>query len=201
MYCIGLTGGIASGKSTVVNMFRSFGAAIIDCDVIARDVVEPGSAALEKVAKTFGPESLLPDGSMNRAYIGSLVFADKEKKKALEDILFPLIHQEIDAEIKCIHGINPQAIIILDMPLLFEIKYEAYVDEAWLVYVDPETQVQRLMARNHYTQDEALARIHAQMPIDQKRQLARVIIDNTGDVDATEQQVRREWRLLQERIR
>lgn len=200
MYCIGLTGGIASGKSTVVTVLRSLGAFIIDCDVIARQVVEPQSPGLAAVAAAFGPESVQDDGSLNREYIGQIVFRSPKRKQQLEDILFPLIHAEIRAEKKCIHGINREAIIILDMPLLFEIKYETYVDETWLVYVDPATQLTRLMARNNYSRDEALARIQAQMPIDEKKALAQVIIDNTGSLEATTGQVRRQWQLLQRRL-
>lgn len=201
MYCIGLTGGIASGKSTVVTMLRSLGAAIVDCDVIARQVVAPGSKALEQVASVFGRESILPDGSMNRAYIGGIVFHERARKKELEDILFPLIYARIDAEKEALTAANPKAIIILDMPLLFEIKYESYVDEVWLVYVDPDTQLQRLMARNQYSQADALARIQAQLPIDTKKSLARVVIDNRGDLEATQDAVQRAWQTLMARLR
>lgn len=200
MYCIGLTGGIASGKSTVVTMLRSLGAAIVDCDVIARQVVAPGSKALEQVASVFGRESILPDGSMNRAYIGGIVFHERARKKELEDILFPLIYARIDAEKEALTAANPKAIIILDMPLLFEIKYESYVDEVWLVYVDPDTQLQRLMARNQYSQADALARIQAQLPIDTKKSLARVVIDNRGDLEATQDAVQRAWQTLMARL-
>lgn len=200
MYCIGLTGGIASGKSTVVTMLRSLGAAIVDCDVIARQVVAPGSKALEQVASVFGRESILPDGSMNRAYIGSIVFHERARKKELEDILFPLIYARIDAEKEALTAANPKAVIILDMPLLFEIKYESYVDEVWLVYVDPDTQLQRLMARNQYSQADAIARIQAQLPIDTKKSLAQVVIDNRGDLEATQDAVQRAWQTLMARL-
>ena len=115
MYKIGLTGGIASGKSTVVSMLRSYGAAIIDCDIIARDVVQPGSDGLQAVARAFGPQALLPDGTMNRAYIGSVVFHDAARKKELEDILFPLIHQEIDRQAAMLEE-NGSHLVFLDMP-------------------------------------------------------------------------------------
>lgn len=200
MYCIGLTGGIASGKSTVVTMLRSLGAAIVDCDVIARQVVAPGSKALEQVASVFGRESILPDGSMNRAYIGGIVFHEPARKKELEDILFPLIYARIDAEKEALTAANPKAVIILDMPLLFEIKYESYVDEVWLVYVDPDTQLQRLMARNQYNRADALARIQAQLPIDTKKSLAQVVIDNRGDLEATQDAVQRAWQTLMARL-
>ncbi len=195
MYKIGLTGGIASGKSTVVSMLRSYGAAIIDCDIIARDVVQPGSDGLLAVARAFGPQALLPDGTMNRAYIGSVVFHDAARKKELEDILFPLIHQEIDRQAAMLEE-NGSHLVFLDMPLLFEVKYHSYVNEVWLVYVDAATQLTRLMARNGYTQEEALARIHSQFPIDEKKSLSQVIIDNTASLENTEKQVQKQWKQL-----
>ena len=195
MYKIGLTGGIASGKSTVVSMLRSYGAAILDCDIIARDVVQPGSDGLLAVARAFGPQALLPDGTMNRAYIGSVVFHDAARKKELEDILFPLIHQEIDRQAAMLEE-NGSHLVFLDMPLLFEVKYHSYVNEVWLVYVDAATQLTRLMARNGYTQEEALARIHSQFPIDEKKSLSQVIIDNTASLENTEKQVQKQWKQL-----
>lgn len=195
MYKIGLTGGIASGKSTVVSMLRSYGAAIIDCDIIARDVVQPGSDGLQAVARTFGPQALLPDGTMNRAYIGGIVFNDAAKKKELEDILFPLIRRDIDRQAAALEEKGAR-VVFLDMPLLFEVKYHTYVDEVWLVYVDAATQLTRLMARNGYTQKEALARIHSQFPIDEKRSLSQVIIDNTASLENTETQVQQQWNQL-----
>ncbi len=195
MYKIGLTGGIASGKSTVVSMLRSYGAAIIDCDIIAREVVQPGSEGLQAVTRVFGPQSLLPDGTMNRAYIGSVVFNDATRKKDLEDILFPLIHREIDRQTAMLEAKGAH-MVFLDMPLLFEVKYHSYVDEVWLVYVDAATQLTRLMARNGYTQEEALARIHSQFPIDEKRSLSQVIIDNTASLENTEKQVQQQWNQL-----
>lgn len=200
MFQIGLTGGIASGKSTVVAMLRQLGAGIIDCDQIAHDVVQPGSEGLKAVADAFGPHTLCADSTMDRAYIGRVVFGNREKKAQLEGILFPLIQRGINDTIEIIEKNKKNPVIFLDMPLLFEIKYNTYVDEAWLVYVDPATQLSRLMARNHYTRDEAMARIHAQLPIDTKRSLAQVIIDNTGSLEDTEEQVRYEWHELMKRI-
>lgn len=200
MYCIGLTGGIATGKSTVVNMLRSYGAAIVDCDVLARDVVQPGTEALKRVAAQFGPQSLLADGTMDRAYIGRIVFNDKNRKKELEDILFPCIHQRIDEEIASLQQANPKAVVVLDMPLLYEVQYAPYVDAVWLVYVDGATQLTRLMARNHYTEAEAKARIKAQWPIDKKKDLAQVVIDNRGTLEETKGQVQQAWQQLMEHL-
>ena len=199
MYKIGLTGGIASGKSTVVSMLRQYDAAIIDCDIIARDVVLPGSKGLQAVVRAFGPQALLSDGTMNRAYISSIVFTNPAKKQELEEILFPLIRQEIRTKITQLEKAGG-AVAFLDMPLLFEVKYQSYVNEVWLVYVDAVTQLARLMARNGYTKDEALARIRSQFPIDKKRALSQVIVDNTASLEKTEEQVKAAWNQLLLRI-
>ena len=201
MYRIGLTGGIASGKSTVVAILKSWGAAVIDCDILARQAAAPGSDGLIAVRQAFGPQALLADGTMDRAYIGSIVFQEPSRKKELEDSLFPFIHRQIADETRRIEKIEKRLFLFLDMPLLFEVKYHSYVDEAWLVYVDPETQLRRLMARNNFTEREALARIQAQLPIDEKRSLAQVIIDNAGSLENTKEQVRLQWDLLMSRIR
>ena len=163
---------------------------------MAKAVVTPNSSGLRAVISAFGPQSVLSDGTMNRAYIGNIVFNDVEQKNKLESILHPLIHEKIDIEIKRLQKNKKAKIVFLDMPLLFELKYYLYVDETWLVYVDPATQLQRLMNRNNYTADEASARIHAQLPIDEKKSLAQVIIDNTGSLEYTEEQVRIQWNLL-----
>ena len=123
------------------------------------------------------------------------------KKAQLEAILFPLIHAGIDGEIKKIEENKKNPVIFLDMPLLYEVKYDSYVDETWLVYVDPVTQLTRLMKRNGYSESEALARIHAQLPIDDKRSLAQVIIDNTGSPEETQKQVLVAWQALMDRIK
>ncbi|MCH4166946.1 MAG: dephospho-CoA kinase [Megasphaera sp.] len=201
IYTIGLTGGIASGKSTVVQMLRSYGAAIVDCDVLARQVVAPGSPGLQAVAAAFGPKTVQADGSMDRMYIGAVIFQQPARKKQLENILFPLIRKGINDQIATYGSQKKYPVIFLDMPLLFEVKYDSYVNEAWLVYVDPATQLQRLISRNHFTESEAMARIQAQFPIDDKRALAQVIIDNTGSVEETKEQVRVQWGNLLSRIR
>lgn len=200
MYRIGLTGGIAAGKSTVVSMLKQFGASVVDCDVLAREVVLPGTKGLAAVAAAFGPKAVRPDGTMDRAYIGSVVFGNAERKAELERILFPLIYEKIDEAIQRAEDVEKKSFVFLDMPLLFEIKYQTYVDEVWLVYVDGPTQLKRLMARNQFSQDEALARIRSQMPAEEKRSLAQVIIDNSGRLEQTEEQVRRQWKLLMDRL-
>lgn len=200
MYRIGLTGGIASGKSTVVQMLRRLGASVVDCDVLARKAAEPGSEGLAAVAAAFGPKALRSDGSMDRAYVGSIVFADASKKAELEGILFPFIYKAIDEEMARIERDEHQTVVFLDMPLLFEIEYQAYVDEVWLVYVDRPTQLARLMERNHFTEQEALSRMDAQLPAEEKISRSRVIIDNMGTLAQTKEQVCRQWDSLQLRL-
>ena len=124
MYRIGLTGGIASGKSTVVLMLKELGASVVDCDVLARNVVQPGTKGLAAVAAAFGPKAIGEDGTMDRAYIGGVVFNDAERKAELEGILFPLIYERIDEELRRIEEVEKKSFVFLDMPLLFEIEYQ-----------------------------------------------------------------------------
>lgn len=199
MYRIGLTGGIASGKSTVANILRRLGAAVIDCDVIAHDVVAAGSEGVRLVAASFGTAAVGADGAMDRDYMGDLVFSDKTAKKRLEDLIYPLIFKRIDEALERLAKTG-ESVAFLDMPLLYEVKYNICVDEVWLVYVPPAVQLKRLQERNDYTKEEALARIHSQMAMDEKKRLSPVVIDNSGSGEETEKQVREQWRSLQSRV-
>ena len=200
MYRIGLTGSIATGKSTVTNMLKELGAFVIDCDKTARDVVAPGTRGLAKIEAAFGKDAIGADGSMDRVYIGDLVFRNPEMKKRLENILFPLIFESLDAELLRLEREGATPVVFLDMPLLYEVKYDSYVDEVWLVYVPFEVQLSRLMKRNSYTKEEALLRIHSQIPVDKKKALAQQVIDNSGTLEDTKEQVRSLWKTLQTRL-
>lgn len=200
MYRIGLTGSIATGKSTVTNMLKELGAFVIDCDKTARDVVAPGTRGLAKIEAAFGKDAIGADGSMDRVYIGDLVFRNPEMKKRLENILFPLIFESLDAELLRLEREGATPVVFLDMPLLYEVKYDSYVDEVWLVYVPFEVQLSRLMKRNGYTKEEALLRIHSQMSVDKKKSLAQQVIDNSGTLEDTKEQVRSLWERLQMRL-
>ena len=200
MYRIGLTGSIATGKSTVTNMLKELGAFVIDCDKTARDVVAPGTRGLAKIEAAFGKDAVAADGSMDRVYIGDLVFRNPEMKKRLENILFPLIFEALDAELLRLEREGATPVVFLDMPLLYEVKYDSYVDEAWLVYVPFEVQLSRLMKRNGYTKEEALLRIHSQISVDKKKSLAQQVIDNSGTLEDTKEQVRSLWERLQMRL-
>lgn len=200
MYRIGLTGSIATGKSTVTNMLKELGAFVIDCDKMARDVVAPGTRGLAKIEAAFGKDAIGADGSMDRVYIGDLVFRNPEMKKRLENILFPLIFEALDKELLRLEREGATPVVFLDMPLLYEVKYDSYVDEVWLVYVPFEVQLSRLMKRNGYTKEEALLRIHSQISVDKKKSLAQQVIDNSGTLEDTKEQVRSLWERLQMRL-
>lgn len=200
MYRIGLTGSIATGKSTVTNMLKELGAFVIDCDKTARDVVAPGTRGLEKIEEAFGKEAIAADGSMDRVYIGDLVFRNPGMKKRLENILFPLIFEALDEELLRLEREGATPVVFLDMPLLYEVKYDSYVDEVWLVYVPFEVQLSRLMKRNGYTKEEALLRIHSQISVDKKKSLAQQVIDNSRTLEDTKEQVRSLWERLQMRL-
>lgn len=197
MYRIGLTGSIATGKSTVTNMLKELGAFVIDCDKTARDVVAPGTRGLAKIEEVFGKDAVAADGSMDRVYIGDLVFRNPGMKKRLENILFPLIFEALNEELLRLEREESTPVVFLDMPLLYEVKYDSYVDEVWLVYVPFEVQLSRLMKRNGYTKEEALLRIHSQIPVDKKKALAQQVIDNSGTLEDTKEQVRSLWKTLQ----
>ena len=200
MYRIGLTGSIATGKSTVTNMLKELGAFVIDCDKTARDVVAPGTQGLAKIEAAFGKDAVAADGSMDRVYIGDLVFRNPEMKKRLENILFPLIFEALGEELLRLEREAVTPVVFLDMPLLYEVKYDSYVDEVWLVYVPFEVQLSRLMKRNGYTKEEALLRIYSQISVDKKKSLAQQVIDNSGTLEDTKEQVRSLWERLQMRL-
>ena len=200
MYRIGLTGSIATGKSTVTNMLKELGAFVIDCDKTARDVVAPGTRGLAKIEEVFGKDAVAADGSMDRVYIGDLVFRNPGMKKRLENILFPLIFEALDEELLRLEREGATPVVFLDMPLLYEVKYDSYVDEVWLVCVPFEVQLSRLMKRNGYTKEEALLRIHSQISVDKKKSLAQQVIDNSGTLEDTKEQVRSLWERLQMRL-
>lgn len=185
---IGLTGSIATGKSTVSRMLKQKGYPIVDADEISRLVVEPGSPVLTSIAETFGSDILLPDGSLNRGKLGSLIFNDEEKRKKLNGIIHPAVRKEMlrQKEEWLEKGSNT---IIMDIPLLFESKLQSYVDKIIVVSAAPAVQRERLIARNGYSQDEAEARINSQLSILEKEKCADAVIDNNGSMEETENQL------------
>lgn len=195
MIKVGLTGCIASGKSTVSKMLASLGAKIVDADQVAKDIVLPGKAGLRAIVDTFGKEFLLTDGNLNRAFLGDKIFRDFAARNQLNNILHPLIKEAVHNQITKWENMKSN-IVVLDVPLLFETGWQNQTDVNWVVYVDDATQLIRLMARNNYSEEEAKMRIASQMPLAEKIKLADVVIDNSGDLLHTKVQVERAWSLL-----
>ncbi|MCM3062168.1 dephospho-CoA kinase [Bacillus altitudinis] len=178
---IGLTGGIASGKSTVSQMIKEKGIRVVDADIIAKEAVSKGSAALHQIVQTFGEEVLLPNGELNRQQLGAIIFSDEEKRKKLNAIVHPEVRKEMLKQRD--EGVsNNETFVVLDIPLLFESKLEGLVDRIIVVYTTPELQLSRLMNRNDLSEEEALNRIHSQQPLEEKCQKADRVIENTKDL-------------------
>lgn len=188
MIIAGLTGGIASGKSTVSGFLAEAGARIIDADTIAREVVKPGTPAHDEIIAFFGRSILLAHGEIDRQRLGDIIFNDSAKKTHLEEIIHPRVYRRIEEMIAEIAARAPDAVVILDIPLLLEARMERNLAEVIVVYLPEHLQLQRLMARDHIDANAALARIHAQMPIEEKRHLATIVIDNSGSLAATRSQ-------------
>lgn len=188
---IGLTGGIACGKSTVASQLVRRGALLVDADRIAREVVEPGSPVLSRVAEHFGAEVLLPDGSLHRKKLGEIIFANPAAREELNQLLHPPIRAMMRERMAALEKDHPDKLVVVDVPLLYESKLTFMFSEVMVVYVPRELQLERLMARDSISQEQAEQRLAAQMPIDEKRKLADVVIDNSGTLEETERQVNR----------
>ena len=182
MYKIGLTGGIASGKSTVSAWLAKQGAPIIDADIIARQVVEKGQPCLKQLVEAFGQTILLADGRLNRPLVGQLVFTDKAKRQKLNQIMHKAIKEKM-AEQAAIYEKTGQTAAIYDVPLLVETGWYQWMDEVWVVAVSPKNQLKRLMLRNQYTEVEAKERIASQMALADKIKVADKVIANDGTED------------------
>lgn len=190
---IGLTGGIASGKSTVSALLVSKGARLVDADVIAREVMLPGHEVLAAAVKQFGSEILSSDGTLNRGKLGDIVFQDPAALQALNNLTHPAIRREIKERMNSMEEEDPKKLTIVDIPLLFESGLENMFHEILVVYVPREVQIARLMERNGLSLEQAEARLNAQMDIEAKRNKADYIIDNSGELAHTEQQVAILW--------
>jgi len=191
MVIVGLTGGIGSGKSTVAGMFKDEGSYIIDLDILARIVVEPGKPAWEKIVRYFGPHVLHSDGSIDRSALGKVIFYEENSRKALEDFVHPMILQERDTLVEEIRDKNPSAVVIIDVPLLFELGMKKDFDKTILVYVPRDEQIQRVMQRDGLSIEDIEKRLHAQMPIDEKRNLSDYIINAERDFGDMRKQVKK----------
>ncbi|MEC1635356.1 dephospho-CoA kinase [Bacillus mojavensis] len=185
---IGLTGGIASGKSTVANMLIDKGITVIDADIIAKQAVEKGMPAYRQIIDEFGEDILLENGDIDRRKLGAIVFTNEQKRLALNSIVHPAVREEMlkrrDESIA-----NLETFVVLDIPLLFESKLESLVDKIIVVSVTKELQLERLIKRNQLTEEEALSRIRSQMPLEEKVSRANDVIDNSGTLEETKQQL------------
>jgi dephospho-CoA kinase len=193
---VGLSGGIASGKSTVARIFEKLGAVVIDADAIVHELQAPGTPLLAEIAAAFGPAVIGPDGALDRGRLGEIVFRDPQARRRLGQIVHPKVGAEMARRLAAARAAGAQ-LVVLDIPLLFEGRKAGTgsaallpFDATVLAYAPEALQIERQVAREGYGRDEAQRRVRAQMPIEQKRALADFVIDNSGSLAETERQVR-----------
>ncbi|MGT2744616.1 dephospho-CoA kinase [Streptococcus phocae subsp. phocae] len=185
---IGITGGIASGKTTLVNMVRQAGYEVIDADSVVHDLQAKGGKLYEALVDTFGSDILQADGELNRIKLAEMVFSNPENRAISSRIQDQIIREELKQRRDDL--LEKENILFMDIPLLIELGYQDWFNDIWLVDVTPETQLKRLMARNHLTLSQANQRIASQLPLSAKRPCASLLIDNNKDLPALEKQVR-----------
>lgn len=186
-FVLGITGGIATGKSSVVQHFINLGFPVVDADIIARHLLDQNEQAYNEVVKVFGSEILQENGEINRQALGALVFNHPDKLKQLDELMAPFLQESILAAIK--QASQNQKLVIVDVPLMYEKGYDEWMDQVAVVYCTPNQQLKRLMQRNQLTEKEAKQRIDSQLPIEMKKLLAEVVFDNSNDLTQTIQQV------------
>jgi dephospho-CoA kinase len=194
MYIVGLTGGIASGKSTVARRLVELGAVHVDADAISREVVEPSTSGLAAVVDEFGPAVLTQDGSLDRAALGAIVFTDPEARARLEAIIHPRVHARTAELIAEAQAENPAAVVVYDVPLLVEARRELRFDLIVVCEAPAETRIERLLTNRGMSRDEAERRIGAQATDEERRAVADVIIDTSTTRQHTFDQVDELWR-------
>ena len=190
---LGVTGNIASGKSTVAKELARRGAAVLDADQLAREVVESGSSVLKKLVEQFGTDILQQDGNLDRDRLGQMVFADVKVRAMLNQIMHPEIAKKSVERLQKLKSNPYLPLIVYEAPLLFEVGAESRVDKVLVVKIDPEVQLKRLMARDRLSEEKAQQRVAAQMPQQQKLERADYIIDNSGLVAETLEQIDALW--------
>jgi len=200
VHVIGLTGGIASGKSTVTSFFRERGIPVIDADILGHRTYDPGTETYQKVVETFGPEVVAPDGTIDRKVLGSKVFGKPDELKKLTDIVWPGIRRLASEQLAEFEAAGND-IVVLEAAVLLEAGWEDLVDEIWVVVVDPEIAVQRLGARNGLDPDAARARIASQLTNEERIARGDVIIENNGTLEELNARIQQAWDSLQERLR
>lgn len=189
---IGLTGGIASGKSTVSAKLKELGAAIVDVDVLARGVVSKGEIAYNRIVQSFGEDILLPSGEINRKKLGGIVFADKEKLKLLNNITHPEIIDRVKKKTEELKS-SGEKVIVVDAAILIEMGLYKYVDSVWLVIVNRETQIKRLIERDRFDYKDAMNRIGSQFTNEERIKYADVIIDNNRPIEEVGRKIEKLW--------
>ncbi|MFF3101504.1 dephospho-CoA kinase [Viridibacillus arvi] len=195
---IGLTGSIASGKSTVAEMLKELNLPIIDADLVARVVVEPGTETLKQIVEAFGEEVLQDDGTLNRTKLGDIIFHEPAARKTLNDIIHPAIRQEMLRQRDELLE-NGAKDIVMDIPLLFESRLQHFVEKILVVSVTEETQLKRLMERNNLSEKDAKARISSQLPLSEKEKGADAVIYNNKSLESTREQLQKiliKWNVL-----
>ncbi|TCS83561.1 dephospho-CoA kinase [Tepidibacillus fermentans] len=184
---IGLTGGIGSGKSTVAKLFRKYGVPVVDVDLIAREVVEPGKEAWRKIIEHFGEKILLPNQQIDRKKLGNIIFQDEKERKILNEITHPIIIRTAIENAKELEKKN--SYVIVDIPLLFESKREKLFDQIIVVYVPFAIQLKRLMKRDQISKEEAIRKMKSQIDLEEKKKKADIVIYNDKGIEQTEEQV------------
>ena len=196
MFIVGLTGGIASGKSLVARVFKDLGAHVIDADRIVHELLEPEQPACREVLEHFGKDIMLPNGGIDRRKLGEIVFNDPEKRAWLNSCLHPKVFSVYTSQVQHLHSRQPDAMVVLNAALLIETGYHRKMDKTVVIYADREQQIERLFLRDKFTREQALARIMSQMPLAEKRAHADYVIDNTGSREDAEVQARKVFQKL-----
>ena len=199
MLLVGLTGGIGSGKSEVTRRLAARGAVIVDADLIAREVVAPGTPGLAQVVEVFGPEVLTADGGLDRDAVAARVFDDSAARQRLNSIIHPLVGARSLELIAAAGEADPGAVVVNDVPLLVEAGLAGRYEVIVVVAADPETQLHRLVERRGMTENDARARIDAQAPLAEKLAIADLVINNDGDLEKLDAEVDRVWAQLRQR--
>jgi dephospho-CoA kinase len=200
MLVVGLTGGIATGKSAVTAMFRERGAVIIDFDAMTREVMEPDMRAWKDIVDFFGESVLNDDRTLDRAKLGDIVFADPEKRKKLEGFIHPRLFEKYSLRIREIEQNDPDTLLLVDTPLLFEVKLESMFDKILLVHATRDEQIDRLAARDDLDENAVLARLSAQMPTVDKVERSDYVIHNHGSLEDLDREVEKLFAALRRLI-
>lgn len=189
MKLVGLTGGIATGKSTVSKMLQELGIPVIDADEVYWKLSQKGNRVWTAIWQTFGEKYFLPDGELDREALGNLIFSNHKSREKLNQITHPIVKDEMMNILQKIKNEQDPVLVVMDVPLLFEAGWDQWMDEVWVVVVPEEIQIERLMKRDNLTKEEAMLRIRSQMSIQEKKSMAHRVIDNSGSINDTRKQL------------